>query len=435
MGIYSTTNEGGSWSSAGGLTTNTPGVFAMTDNLIFAGTSLLGALRSDNGGGSWQMINSGLINEFVWALGISPGNTLYAGGKGGFYKSSNSGASWQLSNYTFSFEVLSIDVTQTGNIFIGTRNGVYRSNDNGDSWSHVKNDDYTYFAITEAPNGDIFIGNLFREVYHSTNNGDSWVRADTGIPNSVTSSIYSLASRSDGELYSGTGSGIYRSTDNGANWTQTSYTGTNIYSITFNQAGDIFAGGVGTGIQKSTDNGNTWTPVNTGVTNIIYDLEFNQEGALFASTNKGVFKSTNDGVSWTQYGDDLAATRINSLAINSSGFIFGGSSGMGVYKSIMPTGIISANINEIPSQFSLRQNYPNPFNPVTKIKFEVAGLQNVELKVYDVRGREIAVLVNEELRPGVYEYSFDGSGLSSGIYFYSLTSGSFKETKSMVLVK
>ena len=434
-GVFSTGNKGGSWASAGGLVTDVPGLYAEIDNLIFAGSSLIGALRSDNGGGSWQTVNNGLINEFVWAMDVSASNTLYAGGKGGFYKSSNSGGTWQLSNYTFTFEIVSIYVTQSGSVFIGTRDGVYRSNDNGDTWVYVKEDDYQYNTITESQNGNIFIGNLARQIYRSTNNGDNWTRADDGIPDVITSPINSIASRSAGELYAGTGTGIYRSTNNGDNWTQTSYTTSNIHSIVFNQSGDIFAGGTGPGILKSTDNGNTWTPINTGVTNIIYELEFNSVGTLFAASDKGVFKSTNDGNSWTQYGDDLAGTRINSLAINSNDFIFGGSSGNGVYKSILPTGIITANTNEIPSAFSLRQNYPNPFNPTTNIKFEVQSLTHIELKVYDIQGREVAGLVNKELQAGVYEFAFDGSGLSSGIYFYTLTAGNFKDTKRMILLK
>ena len=433
-GVFSTTNEGGSWILAGGLDTDAPGLYAKDDNLIFAGSEYLGALRSDNGGGSWSLVNNGLINELVWALDISSSNTLYAGGKGGFYKSSNSGGTWQLSNYTFTFEVLSIDATESGSIFIGTWNGVYRSNDNGDSWTYVKQDDYAYFAITENQNGDIFIGNLFSEIYRSTNNGDSWTKTDNGIPD-TDNPIYSIASRNDGELYAGTISGVYRSTDNGSSWILTALTSSNMYSIIFNQNGDIFAGGIGPGIQKSTDNGNTWTSINTGVTNIIYELEFNSQGVLFTASDMGVFKSTNEGSSWTQFGDDLADTRILSLAINTNDFIFGGSSGEGVYKSIGPTGIIAANTGEIPSAFTLKQNYPNPFNPTTNIKFEIQSLKYVELKMYDVQGREVAVLVNEELQAGTYEYAFDGSGLSSGTYFYTLTAGDFKETKRMVLLK
>ena len=91
--------------------------------------------------------------------------------------------------------------------------------------------------------------------------------------------------------------------------------------------------------------------------------------------------------------------------------------------------------NELPSSFKLYQNYPNPFNPKTKIKMEIAKLGNVKLVVYDILGQEVAQLVNEKLKPGTYEVTFDGSNYSSGVYFYQLTADGYSETKSMVLLK
>ncbi len=88
-----------------------------------------------------------------------------------------------------------------------------------------------------------------------------------------------------------------------------------------------------------------------------------------------------------------------------------------------------------PLALSLEQNYPNPFNPVTTIKYQIPELSFVILKVYDVLGREVVTLVNEEKQTGSYEVEFDATSLSSGIYFYRLQAGSFVETKKMVLIK
>jgi len=90
---------------------------------------------------------------------------------------------------------------------------------------------------------------------------------------------------------------------------------------------------------------------------------------------------------------------------------------------------------KLPVQFELFQNYPNPFNPTTTIKYSVAEPGIVSLKVFDILGREVATLVNERKPAGYYEVSFDGSELSSGIYFYQLTAGVFKATKKFVLLK
>ena len=87
------------------------------------------------------------------------------------------------------------------------------------------------------------------------------------------------------------------------------------------------------------------------------------------------------------------------------------------------------------SDFALEQNYPNPFNPTTKINYSIKEKGNVELKIFDLLGSEIAVLVNEEKDPGNYDVSFDASSLSSGVYLYTIKSGSFVQTRKMLLMK
>ncbi|MBZ0202607.1 MAG: T9SS type A sorting domain-containing protein, partial [Ignavibacteria bacterium] len=108
-----------------------------------------------------------------------------------------------------------------------------------------------------------------------------------------------------------------------------------------------------------------------------------------------------------------------------------------------PTGIVQTN--EIPSEFSLSQNYPNPFNPSTTIVFQIPLSRGVSasgglgvltsLIVYDILGKEVKVLLNQQLQPGNYNISFDGSNLASGLYFYRLTAGEFTDTKRMLLIK
>jgi hypothetical protein len=89
----------------------------------------------------------------------------------------------------------------------------------------------------------------------------------------------------------------------------------------------------------------------------------------------------------------------------------------------------------VPMQFILYNNYPNPFNPSTKIKFSIPKLSHVTLKIFDVLGKEAAVLVNEEKIPGEYEIEINAANLSNGVYFYQLKAGSFIETKKMLLLK
>jgi hypothetical protein len=91
--------------------------------------------------------------------------------------------------------------------------------------------------------------------------------------------------------------------------------------------------------------------------------------------------------------------------------------------------------NLIPSQYKLNQNYPNPFNPVTNIRFSIPKSGFTKMVVYDIAGKEIETLVNENLASGTYNADFDAPGLASGVYFYRITSGEFTDVKKMVLIK
>ncbi len=107
-----------------------------------------------------------------------------------------------------------------------------------------------------------------------------------------------------------------------------------------------------------------------------------------------------------------------------------------IYRKIsQPTVGVNQTSTEVPSNFSLSQNYPNPFNPTTNIKFAVSKAGFVSLKIYDISGREVSSLVNENLTVGSYSYTFDASKLSSGIYFYTMRSNNFTDTKKMMLIK
>ncbi len=130
-----------------------------------------------------------------------------------------------------------------------------------------------------------------------------------------------------------------------------------------------------------------------------------------------------------------------------TGYMFDGITAGGgvVYAGDGPTNIwfngsdvvtaINPVSGNIPDKYSLSQNYPNPFNPVTKINFSLPKNNLVQIKVYDVTGKEVAELLNNNLNAGEYSVSFDASKLTSGVYFYKLSSGTFTDVKKMLLVK
>ncbi len=144
----------------------------------------------------------------------------------------------------------------------------------------------------------------------------------------------------------------------------------------------------------------------------------------------------NDNTSSTYYFNMVAC--VDSIA---GSYVNGAGNGESLAKFMFLRVAIPAPVfinkisNEVPAQFSLSQNYPNPFNPVTKINFAVSKAGIVTLKIYDAAGKEVSTLVNQNLSAGTYDYSFNASNLPSGVYFYSLVAGDFKETKKMMLIK
>jgi hypothetical protein len=106
---------------------------------------------------------------------------------------------------------------------------------------------------------------------------------------------------------------------------------------------------------------------------------------------------------------------------------------IGAYEYVDHNGI---NIQmSTPTVFSLRQNYPNPFNPSTEIRYEVPGINDVTLKVFDILGREVTTLVNEVKHAGVYTVRWDAIGVTSGVYFCRLQAGKFTETRKFLLIR
>ena len=148
-----------------------------------------------------------------------------------------------------------------------------------------------------------------------------------------------------------------------------------------------------------------------------------------------VLRSTDNGISWQDINSGLDSTSINCLIITDDDYLLAGTSWGGVYRSLNKTMSVENSFGEIPNSLLLEQNYPNPFNPTTNIKFQISEFGFVSLKIFDVLGNEIKTMICEEKQAGDYEIKFDGSGLSSGIYFYQLRTNNFVETKKMILLR
>jgi hypothetical protein len=385
-------NSQAQWTSINmgtGLNMNLYSFVTLGSNL-FAGTTD-GVFRSTNNGMNWAQV--GLNNQTVYSL-ITKGDTIFAGSYG-FYISVNNGATWTQPS-VLGRPVNSIAVSGT-TVFAGSsNNGIYRSSNAGTGWTQIGLIGKTINSLAVLGT-NIFAGIQDSGVFLSTNNGTNWTK--TALNNRT---VYTFAIIGT-TIFAGTlNFGVYSSPNNGSSWTQTSLNNLSVRSFTVNGS-NLFAGIGNGGVYFSSNNGTTWLVKNQG------------------------------------FGTSLPS--IYSLVIL-NGYILGGSYGEFVYRRSYSEIIGIRNIStEIPSAYSLSQNYPNPFNPSTVIRFDIPKASVgqtflfVTIKVFDINGREVATLVNEQLAPGTYETTFDGSALSSGTYFYKLTTDNFTQTKRLTLLK
>ena len=148
-----------------------------------------------------------------------------------------------------------------------------------------------------------------------------------------------------------------------------------------------------------------------------------------------MFVSEDNGDTWTSLG--MNGYGVSTLMVNpSNSDVYVGTKEGAVYKMNgieNPTGV--ENENGIPTEFKLAQNYPNPFNPSTTIEFAVPVAGRFNVTVYDVIGREVAILMDNEVSAGNYKVTFDASRLASGIYIYRLVGNNVNITKKMMLIK
>ena len=167
--------------------------------------------------------------------------------------------------------------------------------------------------------------------------------------------------------------------------------------------------------------GDTTNVGRTGLSLQTNDLAFDENGVLY-----GVIGGT------TEIGKLISIDKTTA-----AGTEIGETGYMNVQSLAYRTGNVNSVEGEenVPKTFSLERNYPNPFNPSTKIKYSIAALGLVTLKVYDILGKEVMTLVNKEQSTGSYEIEFNAEGLPSGVYFYQLKSGNFIQTRKMVLLK
>jgi photosystem II stability/assembly factor-like uncharacterized protein len=490
-GLIKTTNQGINWFfiSQG---FNVSSVFPIDENLIYASRISNEFIISTNGGTNWTSkyfptfsqrkmvfkdINTGYVlatNNDIYAttnagtnwIKTSNSNDIGTGanshieyssfinstsgivsGRGpALLKTTNAGINWTLLQApTYSVSGISMVNATTGYLACWYSCGrISKTTNGGENWIITDSLSPNFLKFVRFFNQTTGIvtdekGNLFR----TTNAGLNWSVQQTGlvysmggsfILNETTGYITGLATYQNGRLL--------KTTNAGQNW-NTIYSTTGNYISNTYFTNELTGYCTGSNVMKTTNGGYNWTTYTNFPGLYKSGIEVVNNSTIFVTGQGAVYKSTNDGLNW------------GSLDIPTNNYLnftkfFDSNNGIvcGDYGIILRTtnggGLVGVNNIEskVPASYSLGQNYPNPFNPMTNVKFSIVKAGDVKIVVYDIQGRKVQTLVNERLSAGTYEVKFDGSMLTSGVYFYKMvvridesSTGDFTETKRMILLK
>jgi len=400
---------------------------------------------------SFQIVNAqwkptnGLVGFTVNSFAVKD-STFFVCTDSGIYSSSDKGMNWlAMSNGLTSLKVNALAITKE-TIFAGTAAGIFNSTDNGSNWlSVLTNTSISSFTISGT---NIYAGvnSGVGGIYRSTNMGINWVIINTGLPSLP---VYSLVSKDSCVIAAIVGeypqpAGIYRSTNNGSSWSIATQLPEGACALS--SSGDIVFATLGlTGVVVSTNNGLLWTWQNlNGLPQTFVTSIFIYGNYVFAGLQGGgVYKTANLGQQWIPVNEGIENKYVSAEYVWRN-YIYAGlrkfyvrdSSNNAVWcRPLSEITNIKTEKKEVPEDFVLEQNYPNPFNPSTNITYSLPLREFVTLKVFDILGKEITTLVNEEKPAGEYKVQFNATNLPTGVYFYRINSGNYTETKKLIVLK
>lgn len=425
-------------------------------------------LKTTDGGDHWIVQILGLTewlseirffnNDIGWIVGRS----------GAILKTTNGGETWIDKTYSLGANYNSVFfVTEQMGWIVGN-DIIIKTTDGGENWSEQMNPGYDWWTVvfTDTITGYV-VGINANFILQTTDGGENW---NPSYPFGMTFCSIYFINKSVG-WFCGSEQNIWKTTDGGEDWTQQRYKSTGpkdqLYSFYFLDENIGWVVGQEGVILHTTNGGLNWLPQMSGTIKDLTDI-------IFTDSDNGIIVGTESTYLTTINGGGLyAITELTANAqvgnqilevANTNGFSVGDDilinpgkaneevnriTGFGSILLETPLQydhqageiVMTANPSDVeededyPTKYLLENNYPNPFNPSTNIKYTIPHYNNVVIKIFDVLGKEIETLVNEEKAAGTYELTWYAEGLPSGVYFYQLRAGSFVETKKMVLLR
>lgn len=364
-------------------------------------------------------------------------NTGWACGGGMILKTTNSGNNWTLQNFNATFN--QIHPVNDSVIFACGFYVIYKSTNGGDSWIVIKEGTnqapilYGLWFINE--NTGWFCGD--RAVMRTTNGGQTFIDSmfmtntcnDIHFKNSTTGNIAANST-------------MFRTTNSGVNWYPVNLpiiiATPFVEKISFyGDTGWTVTGGAW--VFNTTNYGISWDTIShipVKISETMNSIDFADSKTGYAGGYNGkIYKSTNGGFDWKVSLNIGIGSFVSIYSINP--YIIWATGGSGKIVNTTNGGLTYINNPELKKSrhYHLFQNYPNPFNPKTIIKYQIFKDTKVKIIIYNIMGEKLITLIDKKQSEGIHSVEFDGSDLSSGIYFYKLLSEEYSETKTMNLIK
>lgn len=428
--IYKSTDSGTSWKLSWQLSANLVNLNNIPGVGLFSTLNGTGIYKFNLATNNWEKKNSGL---FIYNGKINKsGNNLFLCNSSKMYKSTDLGKTWNniapvnyISKYSFyNSGIISI-------LLAGAR--IMLSFDEGNSWKEIinpiSNTSPAFHCV--SPNLFVCYSNASKSIYLSENQ-QRWYPVRY-FGEEELFDVGSFASKSEKEIYFSYGNKIYLSTNQGRDWKLLYQFEKEVFHIDLiaSEYGPVFAKvSPSSGPTRMYNlNSGVQEPIKfPGTTNSAPDIKFSSEGTIYFSTGTAIYESKDFGKTNRVLVEKYPELIYSFEVVNNNIYVLSN------YPGVLKTEFVPKTDTKY-SQSFITSNYPNPFNSSTVIEFYVKDTEKLELKVYDLLGREVDTITSKIHSPGYYQYSWYPQNLASGIYFYRLTSGSYSETKKLILMK
>jgi photosystem II stability/assembly factor-like uncharacterized protein len=405
---------------------------------------------------TWRILDRPTIKDLSRLCFLDSLSGWVVGDSGTILKTTNGGQSWIQQNSTIPHRLIEIFMldenygwalahnyewgdTAHGTTFLRTVNG-------GSEWSTRVFRDTFFTSVFFFDSLYGFIAGLWGLIARTTDGGVTW--STTEVDSSYGSGFPIIRLKFFSRNY-GYGVGgwidlsgvIWRTTNGGTFWTATAVGPEPVHDLHFIDSSNIMCIGgdfdVGSGMITTTDAGETWEYTYLGIWGEARALAFRTPAEAWAPLGfAATYMFTLDsGRTWNDTFTPDTTAMFDVVFVDSSTGYMVGDRGTILKYSAPPVSVDDDPFMNLPVTTVLYQNYPNPFNPTTNIQFSISNLQFVSLKVYNLLGQEIAVLVYEPKQRGLYEVTWDAGDLSSGVYFCRLTAGSYVDTRKLILLR